>query len=338
MDACCICSWNFSKGFEKEKITINQKLEVKMNKITIEEVRKSIQFIEDDDNIEQVHGGYSGAYTYKIMKKGKQYFLKILKNKENAIQRINEIIDAYKKCDIDTVNLIDCGIIEKYDVYYCIYDWIDGIGLNTLIAVKDITYFYDIGKKVGEKLKLLKQLKTEIKYINMADKLSDKAEEWLNLLNSVPDEIVCRYFNKAELGCIKQKMIDYTKYFDEEDKCLIHTDIKLGNIMIKNEKIYIIDIEDMEYNYDVFNIICWPIGVFEDGKLGECNLAFQKGIFDVLVSNRENLDKQILFMYMANFCFATYGKYMKKQDLNQLALFKTAYDKTNKFTELKMEF
>lgn len=48
----------------------------------------------------------------------------------------------------------------------------------------------------------------------------------------------------------------------------------------------------------------------------------------------EDFDKQILFMYMAKFCFSIYTKYIKKQDFTQLNLFKKAYNKTKQFTEL----
>lgn len=305
-----------------------------MKKLTLEQIRENIKFIEKQDIIEEVKGGYSEAYTYKIKREDKKYFLKILRNRENAVERIQEILQAYEKSGLDTVNLIECDVLKKQDMYYCIYDWIDGVDLSSLVSKKDQSYFYEIGKKVGEKLKLLKQSKMELKHINKVEDLPTKIQKWFQLLESVPKEIVYRYFKKEEVEVLKHRMVDYIKYFQEKEKCIVHTDIKPGNIMIAKDKIYLIDIEGTEYDYDVFNIICWPVGVFAEGRNGKYHLAFQKGIFEGLALKRQNLDKQILFMYMANFCFAAYGKYTRNQDLNELILYKKAYDKTNQFTKL----
>ncbi len=295
---------------------------------------EQISFIKKEDKIEVVPGGFSGALTYKIMKKDEVYFLKVLQSRKNDLERLQEILEIYHKSGVDTVHLVECGNLPQQERYFCIYDWIDGVNLSSFIDQKEPSYFYEVGQKVGEKLKQIKQIKWEAKYIDKFN-LSDKVQEWIALLELVPEEVVCRYFNKKEVQDIKEKMTDYIQYFDEKDKCFVHTDIKLGNIMLDKEKIYIIDIESMEYNYDIFNMICWAIGGYQEGKSGACNLAFQKGILAGFELQRKNLDKQILFMYMANFCFATYGKYKKKQNLNQLNLFKIAYDRTNKFTKLE---
>lgn len=207
-------------------------------------------------------------------------------------------------------------------------------GLEDLIEEKDTQYFYEIGKQVGEKLKTLKQLKMDVKYINQVDDLMTKVQEWFGLLEAVPDEVVYRYLSKVEVEDIKQKMMDYTQYFKEEDKCFVHTDMKLGNLMLANGKLYFVDIEGTEYDYDVFNILGWPVGKFRDTRKGDCEAAFQKGLFEGFDLQRSNLDKQILFMYMAKFCFSTYTKYKRKQDLDFLMLYRNAYDRTNQFTKL----
>lgn len=306
-----------------------------MEKLTIKQICEEIKFIEKNDVIEEVYGGFSEAYTYKIQKADKTYFLKLLKNRENAIQRLLEILEIYKQSDIDTVTLVDCGILEKHNQYYCIYDWINGNKLSDFVEEKDFDYFYEIGKKVGKKLKSLKQLKKEPKYINKSGNLLEEIKKWFASLETVPDDIVYCHFNKKEVEDIKQKMIDYARYFRKEDKCFVHTDIKMGNIMLEKEKVYIVDIEDMAYDYDVFNIICWPIGVFQDTPKGKYDRFFQKGIFEGFHLQRPDLEKQILFLYMAKFCFSTYTKYRRKQEIDSLKLYKIAYDKTNQFTKLK---
>lgn len=112
-----------------------------MEKITVEEIRKKIKFIENSDKLKEIQEGFSEAYKYKIEKANQTYFLKLLKNRENATNRIQEILEVYKKSGIDTVNLVDCGILEEYDLYYCIYDWIDGVRIGRFDRRKGYAIF-----------------------------------------------------------------------------------------------------------------------------------------------------------------------------------------------------
>lgn len=300
----------------------------------IEQIKKEISFIDSNDLIERVTGGYSLAETYKITKQNtnKTFFLKILDNRENAIPRLKEIYKAYQLCDIKTPELIDCGVLEQYQKYYAIYEWIDGVTLKQMQSNEDKTYFYEIGKKVAQKMKLLRNIKP--KFIEKAISLDERIEKWFYLLDEVPEKIKYKYLSKDEVNKMKEKIIEYKDCFNNASKSLIHTDIKQGNIMLVGDEIYIIDIEDMEYDYEIFNMIRWPLNIFANNIQGEYDIFFQKGFMEEFEKDNQNLEKQLLFMYIVSFFVVAHGRYINNKLIEDLKLFRTAFDQTNGFTEL----
>lgn len=304
-----------------------------------EEYKKRIPFLEKTDQLEKICSGFSGAIIYQIIRNDKQYFLKIMKNRPNATLRIKEIRKAYQECNIDTANLIDCGVMEQEDLYYCIYDWIEGTPLSELIKENKVDYFYAIGKEIGEKLKAFEKYKKPTQYIEKAGSLKKRIDDWFKVIDQIPQKEMKKYFTSEQINTIKSKMLVYQKSFDQQEQCLVHTDIKLGNILVKEKQIYLIDIEDMCYDYEICNLIRWPINVFMNDIRGNCEKAFQKGILEILgkEKNEKEIVEQTLFLYMANFCSVVPRKIKTKNKLEQLELYQNAYEQTQGFTKLNIK-
>ena len=183
---------------------------------TIEEIRKQIDFINEKDEIELILEGYSGAITLRIIRKEENYFLKILKNKENAVERIKEIIKIYQDNDIRIPRLIEAGEMKDKLGYYCLYEFIEGENARSLPGKKPISFFYDMGKEIGKKVTRIINNKEETSYIEEnkeIDKRVKEAEKDFKDLYQKEKKLIHQYFSEEELKAINDKLFQTIEYF-----------------------------------------------------------------------------------------------------------------------------
>lgn len=302
----------------------------------IEDLIKKISFIKADYKLERITEGYSGAFTFKIITSEKNYFLKIMPNRENAINRIKEIIKIYNENNIKVPALVEVNEIEDLNLYYCIYEFIEGQNVNNLAGIKPIDFFYDIGKEIGNKLKVLNSCKIQTNYIDYSEEITDimkTSEDNFETLFNEEKDTINKYFTNNELKSIKENFHKYATSFNNDKKVLIHSDIKLGNILInENDEIVLIDLERMKYAYPLF-CLAWSIGPFSE-KQGNEYKALHKGVLNSLYLNGNYNKEQMLFSYILKSYDKTYRVYRDNGKLEfWLEWFKRAYDETKGFTE-----
>ena len=114
-----------------------------------------------------------------------------------------------------------------------------------------------------------------------------------------------------------------SRYFDNLKPRLIHGDIKRANVMKdKSHKLWIVDIEDMKYSYDLLNFrytLSW--------ELSDVNgTYFTKGFFDGSYNNKrpENFNEQVMFVLILNFMSTCY-KYSKDNLLDKIEWYINRY-------------
>ena len=302
---------------------------------TIEEIRKQIDFINEKDEIELILEGYSGAITLRIIRKEENYFLKILKNKENAVERIKEIIKIYQDNDIRIPRLIEAGEMKDKLGYYCLYEFIEGENARSLPGKKPISFFYDMGKEIGKKVTRIINNKEETSYIEEnkeIDKRVKEAEKDFKDLYQKEKKLIHQYFSEEELKAINDKLFQTIEAFREERKMLIYTDIKLGNILIDEKgKIVIVDIEGTKYDYPIF-CLGWSLAPFSDKQGKECK-ALHKGVIEVLAKEGNYSEEQMLFSYILKSYQKLSDIYKKEKEklAYWLAWVRRAYEETDGF-------
>ena len=286
-----------------------------------------LKFIKENDIIEEVKDGYSGALLYKITRNESNFFLKIFNGKltKKEKKKIKNCISIYKKLNIKSLSIIDMGNISNSDNYYIVYNFIEGINLKEYTKINnfspsDIRKF---GEKIGQELLKLKNYKDYNIELFISEKIEDLVETTINnfdllLNNNLYKNIILEYFDTKELNQLKSKLIEYYSFLKNVPQNLIHGDIKRANIMVnENKEFYITDIESMQVNYDVLNFryqITWSL--FEGS---EKEYEFVNGYFNGIYDGRrpKDFNYHIIFIIILNFFTESYHRY-KHSNINGL--------------------
>lgn len=277
-------------------------------------VTNKINFLQYGDVLEEVEDGRSIATLFKVIREDKCYFLKIFNSKysEDRILRVIESIKIYKKLGINVMDIIDYGFFDNMSNYYIVYTYLDGenikyISNNYKIDHEEIRKHGEKVGKVNLKLKNYKYngiVKFEMDDINILKKETIKNfKKFLD--NKQCKSIINKFYTDYELNDMIDTLENTSKYFDNLKPRLIHGDIKRANVMKdKFSKLWIVDIEDMKYSYDLLNFrytLSW--------ELSDVNGSyFTKGFFDGLYNKKrpENFNEQVMFVLILNFISACY--------------------------------
>ena len=285
----------------------------------------SLDFIHSSDIIEKMECGYSGALLYKITRNDNKFFLKIFKGQldDFKIAKLKEICSIYQTLKINSLNIIYYDNISD-NRYYIVYNFIAGLNLKTYTKLNkcSLEEIRQFGKYTGNELLKLKN------YKNYDNKLLATEDLFQDIINTLDDfyslletenikNIILEFFSLEELDTLKNKLLEYCNTFKDFSPKLIHGDIKMSNFMIdEHGKIYAIDIEDMQVNYDVMNFkyqMTWDL--FDGNKREK---EFVKGYFDGLYNDRpEQFNYHIVFVTILNFFTETKSR-AKRADIDGL--------------------
>ena len=295
-------------------------------------VTNKINFLQYGDVLEEVEDGRSIATLYKVIREGKCYFLKIFNSNysEDKILRIIESINIYKKLEINVADIIDYGYFDNMSNYYIIYTYLEGENIKYISNNYKIDYeeIRKLGEKVGKNILKLKNYKYNVKAKFETDDINSLKKETINnfnkfLNNKQCKSIINKFYTDYELNDMINTLENTSRYFDNLKPRLIHGDIKRANVMKdKSHKLWLVDIEDMKYSYDLLNFrytLSW--------ELSDVNgTYFTKGFFDGLYNNKrpENFNEQVMFVLILNLMSVCY-KYSKDNLLDKIEWYINRY-------------
>lgn len=302
----------------------------------LEYIRKNISFIKEEHEISFMTGGYSGAITVNI---NDSYFLKIVDYREGLIKRVKEILEIYAKLNIKTVELVEAGILEKDRKCYFIYKFIKGESVSKLTKSKDIEFFYDTGIEIGNLVYKLKNYNKNTEYIVEGINIIEDAKKIVENIMKIYDKesFLREYFSKQEVSQINKKLLEYMESFRGLPKVLIHNDIKMGNIMLSDKKLIIIDIEEMQYNYYIQNIQCALASMYDNAKKYQYR-AFYKGVLKSMFKGEftNDMSNQIIAMMIWRM-YVEIEKGYKNNDNDKMLTYikrlRDAYDELDGFNK-----
>ena len=173
--------------------------------------------------------------------------ISVLEKRKNQFQ----ILEELQKLNINCSKPIEFGMIDD-NTCYTLLSWLDGV--DAKVAIKDMTdkEAYELGYDAGKMLKKLHDIKIdkpkETWYEKYLPKMDRKINNLLNSYLKVPmQEELLKYYQ------------DNVYLMKDRPMCFCHGDYHLGNMIVKNGKIGIIDFDKcgIADPYDELKPFCW---------------------------------------------------------------------------------
>ncbi|MDE6470183.1 MAG: phosphotransferase [Eubacterium sp.] len=203
------------------------------------------------DCVTEIQKGWSGDKKYCAVKDDTKYLLRISpKNKYKNRKKIHKIMQKLSSENIPMCKPLKIGICKEG--VYVLQSWIDGVDAEENIHNYDEKRQYDFGFQSGAILRKIHTIpapKTQLDW---------KTRFTIKMNTKIKNYEKCHIkFEGAEY------IIDYLNsnhdLLNNRPQCFQHGDYHIGNMMIENDKIVIIDFDRYDFGdpWEEFNRIVW---------------------------------------------------------------------------------
>ncbi len=220
----------------------------------LEELKKIIPNSDSWTHSHEITYGWSGEQKYQIKQaEGSDMLLRILTPEQYEMQQdgikflleCNEISALVPK-------LYAHGKISHGENYYLLLEFI--YGENGMLAIGNYSNQeqYDLGVIMGKEIKKIHSQTEEKKYPAESKKFKEKTQKFIDYYLA----------NKAEfkfLGNIDDVILNFVNEVEKRPMVMIHNDFHLGNMIIDEDRIYLIDFNRacLQDRFKEFDAIAW---------------------------------------------------------------------------------
>ena len=237
---------------------------------------------------ETISKGWSGDKKYCVTDASEtKYLLRVSPAERYEHRRnLNEMMRRVSFLGVPMCQPLDFGICD--DGVFSLQSWIDGEDLELVLPLLSETEQYVLGLRAGEILRTIHSIPAP-----------DTQEEWASRFNRKTDIKIQKYKecgirfdgDDAVIRYIEQNR----ELLENRPQCFQHGDYHIGNMMIENEELKIIDFDRFDFGdpWEEFNRIVWCASAsphFATGELrgycgGEPPLEFFKLLVFYISSN-----------------------------------------------------
>lgn len=199
--------------------------------------------------IRRMKGSYSDALIFKCYCEDTKYVLKVMPRGAKTLEKYLCFYNMLNSHGIPNPKVFESGILnEKY--IFVLFEFIEGETWDKVLPLEDYETGRACGRKIAQYFDRLQDVKEEriSKFT-----IKDFNKENLESLNLIYDNEETKFIMPVSKVKLISMLERFSKDFEEEPLRLIHADIKLGNIMVKNDNLYIIDNENYCYSYEIIN-------------------------------------------------------------------------------------
>lgn len=288
---------HYDKTYKKIKYGLEKFLIYLLNKNLEDDKQLLYKLFDNIIDIVNIEKGYKLRYKFKVQTKEKTYFVKIHNcylNEEN-IKNHKILYEYYEKCNIPIIPLVDIKNIQNRTFFIYEFKFYKSL-IEEDISSKE---YFDYGNKVGKDILKLQQISYDrniFKNFNLKEYYDRDVKRFKETENKYE---VLKLFSEEE----KKELINlFTSLFNdikEESYYLNHNDIKPENILIENDKYYLIDIDFFGLTLTGFNIY-YSLNSFIMPNFEENIKWFIRGFIQSIDPNKELL-KQIHYFLIADF-------------------------------------
>lgn len=222
------------------------------------------------DSVEEIKKGWSGDKKYCAVKDGTKYLLRISPiGKYNNRRKIHKIMTVLAKQDVSMCKPLKVGLCAEGT--YIVQSWIDGIDAEEHIHDYNEKQQYDFGFQSGVILQKIHTIPAPDSQQGWEERFNAKMDRKIKMYTKCPIK-----FEGAE------NIIDYLNsnrdLIKNRPQCFQHGDYHIGNMMIENNKIVIIDFDRYDFGdpWEEFNRIVWA---------AQASPAFATGMIDGYFDN-----------------------------------------------------
>jgi len=237
---------------------------------------------------EFIDKGWSGDKKYRaVCENGDVYLLRISPIEKLEMRRaLWEVLQDVQKLDISMSRSLEMG--ECAEGVYMVQQWVDGADAEEEVPKLARETQYALGYDAGETLKKLHSIPAPADQMPWGERFRKKALRKIDMYRNCPvkfdggDAVVSYVENNLHL------LTDRPQVFQ-------HGDYHIGNMMVENGKIVVIDFDRFDYGdpWEEFNRIVWcaqAAPVFATGMVdgyfgGEVPMDFWKLLMLYIGSN-----------------------------------------------------
>lgn len=252
--------------------------------------------------VQEISMGNSSSFKFIASKNNKKFFIRV-KNYDCSA-KMTEAINIFKCVGINTPELVDFGSLMNDNLFFDVYTFIEGLNLKEYIYDNfslDLVNVY--GYNCGCFAKLLKEyndVNTSIFKPKAIDYKSDELNKLIKKLFlkncfDINDEI----FNNLILD-LEEGTEMYEKSFSIDSVNLIHHDMKPNNFILNDNKLYIVDLENIELSYNVFDFEFYLYWMFDKFDLKKTWVkAYFNALFDFNIP--DYINGQLKYAFISGF-------------------------------------
>ena len=213
-------------------------------------------------SIDKISEGFSSDIKYRVIDKDNQVFLLRICSieKYEKIKMQFKLLSKLK--NMNTPKPISFGLTNNNKVYLLL-TWVNGVDAINKIKDFDLLKQYSLGVDAGKVLKKIHNLKP--KKIVSNDNYKEKILKKINKFNELN-------YNLDKKDIVINYILDSFDRIKEKQITINHGDYHLGNMVIDEDKIGIVDFDKLGENdkYDDFKPFCWNVlrsPMFQNGLI-----------------------------------------------------------------------
>ena len=213
-------------------------------------------------SIDKISEGFSSDIKYRVIDKDNQVFLLRICSieKYEKIKMQFKLLSKLK--NMNTPKPISFGLTNNNKVYILL-TWVNGVDAINKIKDFDLLKQYSLGVDAGKILKKIHNIKP--KKIVSNDNYKEKILKKINKFNELN-------YNLDKKDIVINYILDSFDRIKEKQITINHGDYHLGNMVIDEDKIGIVDFDKLGENdkYDDFKPFCWNVlrsPMFQNGLI-----------------------------------------------------------------------
>ena len=216
-------------------------------------------------SITEINKGWSGDKKYRAVDAGgKSYLLRVTNSPRGA--RYPDMFRMQKKVEaleVSMCNPIECGKCDEG--YYMLQRFVDGVDAEEAVKGMSEEEQYRLGYEAGEYLRLIHTIPAPEDQPDWEPRFNAKIDKKIKNYQACPlkyenDEFILDYIAKNR------------HLLKDRPQCYQHGDYHIGNMMVENGRIVIIDFDRYDFGdpWEEFNRIVWcaqAAPVFASGNI-----------------------------------------------------------------------